>query len=434
MAASPWDNITTGKEAARKLNELQNTLEQHAESYSDTALPDRTKEWFNIGWIVKFWAQHANGMLNEAPYDRNLADMLFVVICYAYAITQNKMEDTRTRAHKVDEYETVCKLQQLCMSLPDRSDIDPKAVLDDCVAIVIWKMNPEVREVAKKPRGLGMDYGDAQDEFKGDDEQQLEDLEQAKREEDAKARKRLIDAFLPWCTRLFFETWHARELYTEFKTVQLSDALAEQIQGCRAKFNSWMTKYCAQGDPPADFYKKLKAWTYRQLTGVGTMRNLHREAHKRDLRGETEWPRLIFADLIQTKQPHDKWLRKDKPAEIHDDLKHPLRDTLHLTVFATIFDCTYGTQDAFTKEHVVFRDELLTKAQYIRQDTVDLLQRPPILVQTGARRWQVHFNETWYPAAPVADCLLLWCVLMRAECDSRLLNGAYITDWLKMFL
>jgi len=291
-----------------------------------------------------------------------------------------------------------------------------------------------VDDQQKKSRGFGMDFGNPEDEYKGDQMEQLEDVEAANRKYKEIRSKKMEQEFLPWCSRIYFQLWAVDLLKSESKLVQqLDEQLHLRMMNARLKYDKWMEQQFKIADLPAEFYRKFSAWTMRLLTPIGAQLYLQRTPHLRD-RVE-QWQNLFTTDDVDTKQPYEMWLRKQKPADIFKDEKHPLHDLVQLVMFATLFDCTYKTTN-FALDYLVFRDEMVHKRKLIREDSINLLPRSPLLVQTGmAHDWRVHHDGKWFPAGlSMRDNLLLWCILVHDDRDDHVLNGVCISDWVTALL
>ncbi len=267
-----WTSIKKFSEVLVQIKSLQHALENHLDERPESQLLPSVAQWVNRDAILQYWTkEHAT--LNQAPQGRSTADLLFILLCYAAGAGGSKLAMMQPEQDAAD---LLGRLQCYGTLLTDGKMQTGTAdvLFKECAAMVVRQLHHAPSETLETTRGFGLDYGDPQDEYQGEDHDlnQTDDKEQEEDKEvkilEVKSLK-LARAFLPNCTRVFLERWHADALWAQLDADMEFDKTL--IRPAKPKLSEWIASHFKYELPRA-FGKLFEAWMYRVATPLGAVR------------------------------------------------------------------------------------------------------------------------------------------------------------------
>jgi hypothetical protein len=420
-----WTSIKKFSEVLVQIKSLQHALETHLVDRPESQLLPSVSQWVNREAILQYWIKE-HPTLNEAPQGRSTADLLFVLLCYAQAAGGSKLammppeQDAADLLGRVQAYGTLLTDGKI---EPGTADI----LFKDCAAMVVRQLHHAPSETLETTRGFGIDYGDPQDEYKGDNN---EDSKEQEEEQEVNIQEvkslKLARALLPNCTRVFLERWHADALWAQLDADMEFDK--SLIHPAKHKLTEWIASHFKYEMPRA-FNKLFETWMYRMATPIGAVRLATRPPGSGNKKFDAR--ELYQRDKIATTLALKKWNDETKALAL---LGTPVEPWAVLAGFASLFDARYSGAN-FAQEYIVLHDELLDKRDKILTATIGQGRpRRPLILQFPSGKWAVQDgNKKKIDCADVYEALLVWMLLMKLRYRSTLGNFVAVDAWIADF-
>jgi hypothetical protein len=417
------------EELVVKVKSLEKELERHLVERPENVLPPAITEWTDHDAILKLWTQE-NTDLNLAPKGRSTAEVLFLLRCYAHCCGRAQQPCTQ------DAIQLLLDIQGAGTNLVDFK-FSGEDLFNRVAIFAVQQLEHAPALTLSTTRGFGFDYGSEDSIYKGDEdgddgpqdgkaEQRLDDreIELQLKEEEA---LRVARAILPMSTRVFFENWFADDFFGRMDTdMEFNHDTVPVVQVLDGWFRNRM-----QIDLPDKFDQLLEDWIFRAMTPVGSLRAFRRDPANANKPRDSR--KFFHTDVPKTTLPHQKWIQAyDKPVTL---LQTPVADLAMLAAFASLLDAQFAGAD-FVGQHVVLRDEVFDKRDWIMTWITDS-ERPrrPLIIQ-WKQHWIIHNNNKKIQCNSIQEALAIWMLCVQGEPfrGKLLLKSTSIIEWLKLFI
>lgn len=427
---NPWLGVKRGSDALKRIGAL---IWQLSSSSSEQAITDNTRLWINPFNLLRFWAEQCNGFLRtESEGGINGSDMVFILMCHSQLRLSGNNNNKATEK-PVEILDLASAVRCQAVPIPHQPLMDSTNLFQLCIEALLihktWQPSQAVTAAEKaKAVAFGLELGDADDLYEGEEEEERQGEEIKVREKAGIRREAEMDAkkrarFLRWCSRTFLENWFVLYHILPPNLVQ-DEKMHAQIAQWRPKFDAWCLRESTR-EPSGVFKRTIEHLVYRQLTGIGAARQ--RPEMK-------DWESHFRADDTGTTFDAVALCHPNSAPAILKDEKHAFNGLFKLALAMTMFECLIGGMD-FRSAFLVLRDELVERRDWILKTALDqMLPRRPLIIQLPpGSQWVVHHRDTWFACGQgVEDALLGWAFLMQRDCAGQTVAGHRIGAWLDL--